>query len=236
MQKAKAVRIAGFFGALCASAALVGVAATGTGAYFTDSHSGAINAGTGHIKVTVSPGDLQLNFDNLLPGEYKTNRVDYAAHPSDGAEDIWLVFPSDGTADAFIHTPQSGATPLGRYGHFGVTSSGGASFVSSNLSLDPAGGGTYNTSESCGIDANGEGGSNTTATDPSDHTVPYCAPMHAILLQQNMHDGDSGHADLTFGFTKILTAPQDGPRTQVVQYKIVATQHGVRPDDPSNGS
>ena len=136
MHKAKALRVAGFFGALCASAALVGVAAGGTGAYFTDSHSGAINAGTGHIKVDVAPQDLQLNFDNLLPGEYQTNRVQYAAHPSNGTEDIWLVFPSDGTADAFIHTSQSGPTPLGRYGHFGVTSSGGASFVSSNLSLD----------------------------------------------------------------------------------------------------
>jgi hypothetical protein len=233
MQKAKAVRIAGFFGALCASAALVGAAATGTGAYFTDSHDGAINAGTGHIKVDVA--NLQLNFNNLLPGEYKTNGIDYAAHPSDGTEDIWLVFPDSPASDAFIHTPRSGPTPLGRYGHFGVTSSGGASFVSSNLSLDPAGSGTYNTADSCHIDANGEGGSNKTAANPSDLTVPYCSPMHAILLQSGMHDGDVGHADVTFGFTKILTDPQDAPTLPVVSYKIVATQHGVRPDDPSNG-
>src|SRR4051812_13993572 len=108
MRKGKALRITGFFGALCASATLVGFAATGTGAYFTDSHDGAINAGTGHIRVDVSPADLQLNFDNLLPGEYQTQRVDYAAHPSSGSEDLWLVFPNDGSADAFIHTPQAG--------------------------------------------------------------------------------------------------------------------------------
>ena len=35
MRKAKTVRIAGFFGALCASAALVGFSVAGTGAYFT---------------------------------------------------------------------------------------------------------------------------------------------------------------------------------------------------------
>jgi hypothetical protein len=232
MPRAKVLRITGFFGALCASAALVGAAATGTGAYFTDSHDGSINAGTGHIKVSVSPVDLKLNFDNLLPGEYQTNRVDYAAHPSSGSEDIWLVFPNDSSADAFIHTPQSGPTPLGRYGHFKLTSTGGASFESSNLTLSPSG---YNSSDSCSINANGEGGSPQTATDPSDHTVPYCAPMRAILLQSGMHDGDTGYANVEFGFTKILTAPQDSGRAPVVSFKVVATQHGIRPDDPSNG-
>jgi hypothetical protein len=222
MGKAKALRITGFFGALCASAALVGFAATGTGAYFTDSHDGAINAGTGHIRVDVSPANLQLSFDNLLPGEYQTQRVDYAAHPSGGTEDIWLVFPNDSTADAFIHTPQAGATPLGRYGHF----------ESSNLTLSPSG---YNSADSCAIDANGEGGSAQTATDPSDHGVPYCAPRRAILLQSGMHEGEGGFANVEFGFTKILTAPQNAPTTQVVKYKIVATQHGINPNDPSNG-
>ena len=65
--------------------------------------------------------------------------------------------------------------------------------------------------------------------------MPYCAPMHAILLQAGMHNGDTGYANVEFGFTKILTAPQDAPRTEVVKYQIVATQHGIRPDDPSNG-
>ena len=40
MRKSRAVRVAGFVGALGASAALVGFAASGTGAYFTDSHIG----------------------------------------------------------------------------------------------------------------------------------------------------------------------------------------------------
>ena len=82
MRKATTVRIAGFIGALCASGALVAASVSGTGAYFTDSHNGSINAGTGHIKVDVTPADGNLNFDNLLPGEYQTQRVTYTAHPS----------------------------------------------------------------------------------------------------------------------------------------------------------
>ena len=54
MRKSRAVRVAGFVGALGASAALVGFAASGTGAYFTDSHTGSINASTGSIKVDIA--------------------------------------------------------------------------------------------------------------------------------------------------------------------------------------
>ncbi len=231
MRKATTVRIAGFIGALCASGALVAASVSGTGAYFTDSHTGSINAGTGHISVDVTPANGQLNFSNLLPGEYQTQRVGYTAHPSSGTEDIWLVFPNAGHAgDAFISQSQTGPTPLGRYGHFGVTSSGGASFQSSNLSLSAGG---YNDANSCTIDANGEGGSGQTASSPSDQ-VPYCAPMGAILLQSGMGDGAFGTADLTFGFTKILKSGQDSTTAPLEPFKIVATQHGIRPDDPNN--
>lgn len=231
MRKAKTVRIVGFFGALCASAALVGFSVAGTGAYFSDTHSNAITGSTGQIKVTVSPDSTSLNFANLLPGEYQTQRINYTAHPVGGTEDIWLVFPDAETSnDAFIQTPQSGAKPLGRYGHFGVTSTGGASFVSNNLTLSPHG---YNDSESCGIDANGEGGSAATANSTSD-LIPYCAPAHAILLQSGMSDGDAGAADISFGFTKLLTAPQSTNLGTIENYQIVATQHGIRPDDPAN--
>jgi hypothetical protein len=232
MRKAKTVRIGGFVGALCASAALVGFGVSGTGAYFTDSHTGSINVSTGHIKVDVDPANGQLNFANLLPGEYQTQRVNYTAHPSSGSEDIWLVFPNAETGhDAFIDQSASGPTPLGRYGHFGVTSTGGASFVSSNLSLSPHG---YNDDQSCTIDANGEGGSSATA-DSTSSQIPYCSPAHAILLQSGMGDGATGYADLTFGFTKLLKSGQDSPGAALEAFKIVATQHGIRPDDVNNG-
>jgi hypothetical protein len=233
MPRARTVRLAGFVGALCASAALVGFSVTGTGAYFTDSHNGSINASTGRIEVDVTPASGDLNFTNLLPGEYQKQTITYYAHPIGGKEDIWLVFPNAGHAgDAFASTPQGGQTPLGRYGHLQVASSAGANFVSSNLSLSPNGG--YADPGSCSIDANGDGGSATTA-DSTASVVPYCAPAGAILLQTGMSEGDTGTTDITFGFTKILKSGQNGPLGAVESYKIVATQQGVRPDDPANG-
>ena len=55
MKKSKALRLAGFAGALCASGALLGTSISGTGAYFTDSHNGQINASTGTSRWPPSP-------------------------------------------------------------------------------------------------------------------------------------------------------------------------------------
>lgn len=221
MDKKKGLRLAGFGGALCASAALVSLSVSGTGAYFSDSHDGTINASTGQIKIDTTDGNL--NFTDLLPGEYQTKTVNYTARPRGGTEDVWLVFPNYGQAgDAFTSHPAAGPTPLGRYGHFAVSSTGGASFTSYNLTLSPSG---QNSADSCSIDGNGEGGSNDSSND-----ALYCAPAHAILLQSNMAAGDAGSVDLTFGFTpRISNASQNAPLGQVEQYKIVATQHGISP-------
>ncbi len=51
MQKKKAFRLAGFAGALCASAALVSLSVSGTGAYFTGSANGSISASSGHLNL-----------------------------------------------------------------------------------------------------------------------------------------------------------------------------------------
>jgi hypothetical protein len=239
MRKSKAVRVAGFVGALGASAALVGFAATGTGAYFTDSHTGTIQTSTGSVKVNVSPGDGILTFANLLPGEDKTQTVNYTAAGT-GAEDIWLVFPTTGGAggtnpsEAFTGNPHDGSTApggpggLGRYGHFGLTSAGG-NFDSYNLNNRPS---DDSSSPVCGIDGNGHGGSSTQAATPGDHTVPYCAPANAILLQSGLTYGQSGSANLTFGFTRLATDQAQSPLN--VSYKIVATQAGIRPDNAFN--
>jgi hypothetical protein len=232
MRKARAVRIAGFVGALGASAALITAAVQGTGAYFTDSHTGEIDASTGHVQVTISPSDGKLSFADLLPGDYQTDTIGYTAHGT-AAEDIWLVFPTDGTAEAFVGTAGDGAGGgLGRFGHFALTSTGGASFTSYNL--NNAGTGSHSGS-TCPTDGNGWGGSNDQPASPADTTsVAFCAPRNAILLSSGLTDGQTGSAALTFGFTPLLKAPQDGPLTKVVNYQIVATQHGIRPDNPFN--
>jgi hypothetical protein len=232
MSKGKVARIAGFATALGASATLVGFAVTGTGAYFTDSHSGHISASTGHVRVAISPADGQLNFINLLPGEDQTQNVDYQAQGT-GSEDIWLVFPTDGSAEQFVGKPDDAAGGgLGRFGHFALSSTNGASFNSYNLNNPGTTAG--HTGPSCPIDANGEGGSSTQATSHADTSVPFCAPANAILLASNLTNGQTGTATFTFGYTKLLKAPQDAPLNPVVSYSIVATQHGVRPDDPNN--
>lgn len=235
MRKAKALRITGFVGALCASAALVGTSVSGTGAYFTDSHDGNMNAGTGKIAVTISPDNGQLNFDNLLPGDYQTQTVSYTAGPVGGTEDIWLVFPNYGTStDAFTAHPQAGPAPLGQYGHLAVSSAAG-SFTSYNLALSPSG---ENAADSCHIDVNGHGGSAAQLADPAQaktNPLPYCAPAKAILLQSNMAAGDNGQVKITFGFTPLLVGGQGMATTPLESYQVVATQHGIRPDDPFNG-
>jgi hypothetical protein len=236
VNKSKAIRLGGFVGALCVSGALIGVAVSGTGAYFTDAHSGEIDTGTGHVRVAVDPADGKLHFDNLLPGEYKTQTINYQAQGT-GAEDIWLVFPTTGgpnnsnPSEAFTGAPDDGVGGgLGRYGHFAISSTDGAHFTSYNLSAPRA----NDTSTPCPTDANGWGGSNAQAATTND-LLPYCAAPKAILLASNKTYGQNGSATLTFGFTPLLTGPQDAPDTKLVNYQIVATQHGVRPDDPNNG-
>jgi hypothetical protein len=224
------MRVAGFTAAVGVTALLVGLAATGTGAYFTDSKSGTINASTGGVHVNTS--DLTLNFATLLPGEFKTNTVSYTAAGT-GAEDIWLVLPTDGSADAFTGTPgtASGNASLGRYGHVAVTSPEG-SFTSYNLAT--AGTGTHS-GLSCAVDANGHGGSNVQAATTADFPA-FCPVPNAILLSSNLTYGQSGSADVTFGFTKLMkaAAAQDSAMGPVASFKLVATQHGILPSDPNN--
>jgi hypothetical protein len=213
-----------------AAIALIAAGAGSTGAYFTDSHPGTINASAGSIKVNVSPADLALNFTGLLPEAFQTQDVTYQAVGS-VAEDIWLVLPTDGTAAYLNGTPGNpapGAPPLGRYGHFAVVGPAG-SFTSYNLATDP----TTPSTASCGVDTNGFGGSNAQVVDKTT-ILPYCPVPNAILLSSNANPGDTGVAHITFGYTKLLKGPQASPVGLVANFKIVATQHGILPSDPNN--
>jgi hypothetical protein len=229
----KAWRLGGFIAALGASGALVAAATGATGAYFTDSHDGAINASTGSVKVSTT--DLSLNFTGLLPGEFQTKDVQYWAEGS-GAEDIWLVLPNDGTANALNQVPTddpNAATPLGRYGHFAITSPAG-SFTSFNLATSADSG--PHSGPSCSVNADGHGGSSTQAANRDDKTVPFCPVPSAILLSSNLTAGQTGTAHITFGFTKLMNAEaqQNLPLTEVAKFQIVATQHGILPSDDNN--
>lgn len=233
MRKTRSLRVLGFVGALTASAALVATTAATTGAYFSDSHDATLHATSGHLKLDVPNSDLSLDFTGLLPAvtpsDYRTKRINYTADVTTGSEDVWLVFPDDGTAEAFVGTAgDTAGGGLGRYGHFALSSTGGAHFTSYNLNNE--GSASPHLGPVCSITSNGWGGSNVQATDQSDTSVPYCAPANAILLQSGLANGNSGYVDLTFGYTKIMT-DQTPQQNQTVDFKIVATQHGVRPDD-----
>ena len=222
-----------------AAAALIASGSGVTGAYFTDSHDGTINASLG--SVLVDTAGMTMNFDKLLPGDFKTQTVSYTARGSE-AEDVWLVFPTDGTADR-LNGKAGGDVAngkadlaLGRYGHIAVKDASGALlFRSSNLASNRIG----NDSLPCYVDTNGHGGSDAqAATDgkAAEDTIPYCPVPNAILIGSSVAPGVHTTADITFGFTKLLKGP-NVPNAQsgvVANFKIVATQVGVLPSDPNN--
>ena len=228
MNTSTKLRLAGIAAALGASALLVGTATGTTGAYFTDSKPGVINAATGGVHVKTS--DLTLNFAGLLPGEFQTKTIDYQNMGS-GQQDIWLVLPT-GQAPWLNGVPGDpnipGQAPLGRYGHFAVTAPNG-SFTSYNLASNRP----TDSSAPCSVDQYGRGGSDAQAADTTT-IVAYCPVPNAILLSYGLNPTESGTASVTFGYTKLLKGGMDSAWLPIANFKIVATQHGVFPNDPNN--
>jgi hypothetical protein len=236
MRKGKALRIAGFAGALCASAALVATSVSGTGAYFTDSQDGSLSASSGHLTLTTG-GDTSLSFANLMPGDNQTRQFTYTTDMSSGTADVWLVFdPSTKGYQRFTGgkgSPDWTDGGLGRYGYFAVSdSNGGQAFRSGNLSFAPYGtsGNTHQPGD-CGVDANGRGGSDWIATKSNwDNPPAYCGVPAQILLASNISSGSGGTVTVTFGLDGYMQTQQN-QNEGTVGFKLVATQHGVSPAD-----
>jgi hypothetical protein len=215
-----------------AAVLLIGPATGITGAYFTESKPGTINAATGGVHLNTS--DLTLNYYGLLPGEFQTRDITYQATGS-GPEDIWFVLPTDGSAAALngVAGGAGGDAALGRYGHFALAAPAG-SFTSYNLAT--VGTESPHLGDSCSVNADGHGGSNTQAANRGDKTVPFCPVPGAILLSSGLVPGALGTVQITFGYTKIMNNPaqQDLPPFTLAHFSIVATQQGVAPNDPNN--
>jgi hypothetical protein len=233
MHKKTWAKLGGFVVAAACTATLVGFAATNTGAYFTDSAPGSINASTGNV--TVNTAGTTLNFTGLLPGQYQPLTFIYNVNSGSAAEDVYLEFSH---VDAFQHIPQDGAVPLGRYGHLAVSGPAG-SFSSFNLAQDPddATGNTDGRADDCQVDQYGRGGYQTAeATDVGDHTVGYCPAPKFILLSANLDPSDGNQtASITFGYTGLLQSPQNRTNLLNVPFKVVAVQHGILPGNSNNG-
>jgi hypothetical protein len=217
------MKIGGFVGTIGAGAMLVATAVGGTGAWFTDSSSGHIQASTGHLNLNTS--STELHFDNLTPGDYKTLNVDYNTNASSGASDIWLVFdPTNAYVAQFTGAKGAAVYPdggLGRYGHFAVKDASGATIFSSyNLAHDPNGG------QEC-YNADGHGGNNAAKTK-DDTSMGYCGVPSAIKVESNLANDATHTMQLTFGVTGRWTA--QNAYVANVPFSVVATQVGVRPD------
>ncbi len=212
MSKAKAARIAGFTVALGATASLVGFAATGTGAYFSDAKAGnAINGTMGSIKISGHDGSgansLGIDLTNMLPGEQQSKTVGFT-NTGDNPEDVWVVFDQTALGS---HDGQTGLNSLGTYGEVHVDSNGSEIFGSANLN------------------------DNATSCPPGVGS-PACNPLpHMLKLDDNLAPGSS--ANWTFAFTP-------GAKFKNVQdlqvlnlpYTLVATQHGITPDNSLNST
>jgi hypothetical protein len=237
MDKKKGIRLAGFAGALCASAALVSLSVSGTGAYFTDSHGGSLSASSGHLTLDLNPAALNLNYSNLMPGQNVDKTINYNVGVSSGGVDVWLTFDHDSVGyQQFTggkHSPGWADGGLGRYGYFKVSdSNGGTAFRTGNLSFDD-----YSVSSNnprpgdCSTDANGRGGNDWIATQSDSHPTQYCGVPSAILLASNLQNADGGTVTVTFGLNGFLQTEQNQAEPGPLQFKLVATQHGISPND-----
>lgn len=205
------LRIAGFIGSAGLTAALVGAAVNGTGAYFTDAKAGQISGTMGSIAIEGSGGTggngLGIKFTNLLPGDTATDTVNFK-NTGKNVQDVWVVFDQEalgnGTADA-------GLNSLGRYAKVQVKSGSTTVFASGNLNDD---------ADSC---------------PPGAGPAPVCHPLpHILKLQDNLAPGASG--SMTFSFTPSEKFKDVQNVTLLnLPYKLVATQDGIRPDNALNG-
>lgn len=224
MSKKNIVKVAGFIGTLGAGAALVATAATGTGAWFTDSETGSLTAQAGHL--TLNTTNTTLDFRGIMPGEDRSKTIGYNVNASGGTVDVWVKFDTTTTKYSQFTggKGQNGWTDggLGRYGHFKVSSGNTTFFNSYNLANDTNG------NSGCADNANGWG-SSAQATSETDTSMGYCGVPGYIKVADNLPSGANNSVTLTFGLTG---KQKDQNQIQVagLPFQIVATQHGHRPD------
>lgn len=196
------LRIVGFLGTVGASAALVGAAVVGTGAYFQDAKTDNYISGTmGSIQVTGHDGvgahNLDIEFSKMLPGEANTKSVRFENTGANN-QDVWVVFDA---------TKLHALNQLGTYGEVHVSTGGSEVFGSANLNDGyPA--------LQCG-------------QDPSSTVCPVPSK---IKLADNLAPGHTG--DFTFSFTpgaKFQSPALMGAKLLDLPYTLVATQHGISP-------
>jgi hypothetical protein len=182
--------------AIVGTAALLGgtafVASGSTGAYFSDTHTGAISGTIGSIRVTPSGGTasadgslMNLAFNDLSPGAPQTVTVNYQ-NTGTSPEDVWLVFPNA--------TALSALNSLGNYGTVHVSSAGtgalGDIFDSRNLN---------DNNTSCPL-------------GPVSTMHPYrCEPLPTqLLVASNVSPSAGGAVSFSFQYASALSTQHSG--------------------------
>ncbi|WP_027862018.1 hypothetical protein [Marmoricola sp. URHB0036] len=201
MNKSKTARVAAFIGALGASAALIGAAVSGTGAYFQGTTDQAHITGTmGTIKIE-GVGGLDVVFQKMLPGEAQSKTVEYRSTGANN-EDVWLVFTNPSQLGS--HDAQTGLNSLGTYGEVHIASNGVEKFGSANLN---------DNASSC----------------PPGAGNPACNPLpEKIKLADNVQPDQHGVFSFSFKPSEKFKSNQGLP-VLGLDYKLVATQHGIDP-------
>lgn len=191
--------------------AMVGIGLSG--AYFSDTKAGAITGNVGSINVSTS--NLNLAFNNLLPGEPQSVIVDYT-NTGTSPMDVWIVFPNDAALHAL--------NDLGSYGSVSIVDvAGGVNWSSTNLNDNPK----YTAGQADDV-------------NPGNGAI-YPLPSK-MLLQSNVAANAGGSMTFTFAYaSKLGTAshssgggswnsyPLVSPTSSGLPYAIVATQVGQTP-------
>lgn len=197
-----------------AAVAMVGIGLSG--AYFSDTHAGAISGTIGSIKIDAgvnadTGGGLNLTFNNLLPGEPQSVTVNYK-NTGTSPQDIWIVFPNAEALKALNN--------LGTYGSVSIVDTqGGVNWFSENLN-----------------DAH------TSGTPGNEGVATIYNVPEKMLLQSNVAANASGSMTFTFAYaSKLGTAskssgggfwnyyPLGSTTNNGLPYQIVATQVGQQP-------
>ncbi|MGV8965614.1 MAG: hypothetical protein ACOH2F_04990 [Cellulomonas sp.] len=208
----KSVRVGGFLSAAALTATLVGVGVAGTGAYFTDTEAGNIAGTMGSIKVAATT-DLNVVFTNMLPGQASVQTIGYANNGAN-AHDVWVVFPQAALGDFSKYTDIGLINDKGTYGEIHIKAGGTAVFDSNNLNDDAT---------SCPLGS----------SDPAKGQGPCNPLLTQYLLASNLAPLAEGNMEFSYTPGAKYKTNQGLPEF-VLPYTIVATQHGIAPDNQFN--
>lgn len=225
MSNKKLPRVLLLFGTMAVALSLAGIAIVGTGAYFTDSHGGAITGNLGTVAINVT--GQTINFANLLPGESQTATV-HVTNTGTGNEDLYLAF--DNTNRAW-----SAVNDLGQYGKFVINGKTYDNLNNAYAAPDPGVPGT----------PTGAFMSGACSTVPR---VPANYLPHVIFLG-TLAPTQAWSFNISFQFNPCMTggngtgAPLWGASDNnfptippaPLNFTVAAFQPGVNPNDPFNG-